>query len=102
VHALQKVKGLLALSAELVEGTNEPLLVQLAALKQAGNLECIGLFPLLDATHTVFQLDHLFNITRALKAAGWKEEDIRGVLGENANRVISDIFPAERMARRPR
>ena len=42
----------------------------------------------------------LFNLTRALKQAGWDERQIRNVLGENASRKFSELS-GERQGRRP-
>jgi hypothetical protein len=93
---VEKKKVLWALPTPLQSDYSQ-LVATLDQIKKGGHLDQTALY-----VHGGSNVcSDLFYLTRALKKAGWEERQIRNVLGENVQRLFSELFSSERQGRRP-
>ena len=93
--SLKKNEGLLALG--FCPGKeNEKIADNILTLKETIDLKYLGIYPGYGKRIDFQHLDLLFNLTLALKAKGFNENQIKQILGNNLRRVFEKIIPSQR------
>ncbi len=80
----------------------ENLVERIVALKQRIKVNHIGLYPCPEKELDITNLDQMLNLTIALNQKGYKEQEIKNILGENFQFIFNKINPSDRRRmRRP-
>lgn len=111
------VKGVDSLSDSLIQKVNEKdalialafcpdkidkLVERIEALKQRIKVSHIGLYPCPERDLDVQNLDQILNLTISLNQKGYKEDEIKDILGANLQAIFDKINPRDqRRMRRP-
>ena len=80
----------------------EPLVEKIEAFKQKTRLSNLGLYPCPGKALDIENLDQMLNLTIALHQKGYRDNEIKDILGNNLQAIFNKINPSEqRRMRRP-
>jgi len=96
---VEKNGGLFALAFCLDK--TDKLVERIDVLKQRINATHIGLYPCPGKELDINNLDQMLNLTIALNQKGYKDREIKNILGENFQSIFNKISPPQRRMRRP-
>jgi len=100
VQKISEKDGLIALA--FCPDKIDKLIERIEALKQRTKVSHIGLYPCPEKNLDIENLDQMLNLTIVLNEKGYKDEEIKDILGANFQTIFDKINPRDRRRmRRP-